>query len=306
VGGQGVQGVTVNKADVIAPIANVVASTPMVLDSRSDIRAMTPQMYGAMQAGWKQRLIRHPSAPTCCLYVRDVALQPGDEGTSAKDAIEELVLRLRIFKAGAVSFDFGVIDSGGWYENPTEEKATHLALFGVFFYVPWAHHGMPVKFEVEPSEAESLRSFVTLTESQHLMDRPAYRYFFQSYHEPYATDRFLKNAIGLENLLVSDAKDTSNIRYKFVDRGCFLLNRAKPHSEGASGYTKPLSDIYDARSRLVHASKSPPTRSTASVEERDRLLRSEDYLRVLLRYLLEHPELDTAESIDSSKRQLYR
>ena len=58
------------------------------------------------------------------------------------------------------------------------------------------------------------------------MQEPAFRFFFRSYHEPYATDRFLSNAIGLENLLVNDEQEKSSFRYKFVDRGCFLLQQA--------------------------------------------------------------------------------
>jgi hypothetical protein len=260
-------------------------------------------MYAAMQAGWNARLIRHPTQPTRCIIIRDVDLVVNDEGTSAKEAVEEMILRLRIFKSGGVSFDFGVIDQVGWYDDPTTEKAAGLKLFGVFFYVSWAHHGMPGLFQINETEVEALRTFIATTSTRRLMDDPACRYLFQSYHEPYASDRFLKNAIGLEALLVGDVQDTSNIQYKFVDRGCFLLNRAQPNPGGAAAYTASLAAIYERRSRLVHASK---TTARKAAKDQDTLRLSEEYLRVLLRHLLRHPELNSAVSIDHAKRALYR
>ena len=136
------------------------------------------------------------------------------------------------------------------------------------------------------------------------MKKPAFRYFFRSYHEPYATDRFLSNAIGLENLLVNDSNDWSNIRYKFADRGSFLLQQASPNTAGPDLYFKDLQDIYDGRSGIVHSSKNSD-RDWNKEPDIKRLQNSETYLRHLLLYILHHPEMEKSSEVDKAKRQRY-
>ena len=136
------------------------------------------------------------------------------------------------------------------------------------------------------------------------MDDPAYRFFFRSYHEPYATDRFLSAVVALENILVNDTDDRTNIRYKFMDRGGFLLQRARPQPEGADIYCRRLGTIYDRRSGLVHSARSS-LRDWVDQADIDVLRDADDYVRTLLSYLLRVPDLRQSGAVDRLKRSFY-
>lgn len=289
--------------NLIAPLINI--SSPPTLDfgDSTSIAAIPQHLYPLMQKAVESYLIRHPAQYSRCLVVRDVEIT-GDLGIGARERLEEVVLRLRLYKPGGIGFNFAVVDKDGWYDDPEGKPMDNLQIISVFFYVVWERKGMPSQYELEPEDESSLRYLFEFTKDQKLMDKAAFRYFFRSYHEPYATDRFLSNAIALENLLANDQKDWSNIRYKFVDRGCFLLQKAYPNPDVASVYVKPLKDIYDARSRIVHATKKS-NRDWGTNEEITILRNSEQFLRWLLRYILDHPEMEKSENVDKAKQASY-
>ncbi len=131
---------------------------------------------------------------------------------------------------------------------------------------------------------------------------PPFRVAVFSFPEPYTNDRFLDNVLAMENLLVNDSQDHSNISYKFVDRGCFLLKQAI-QLENANVFARSLRKIYSTRSEIVHSKKRPRDWDT---DKSKKLLQDSDhYLRELLRYVLEHPEFADSIKVDKAKRDLY-
>jgi hypothetical protein len=253
----------------------------------------------------RQKLIRHPTPHTHALIIKNVEITRQDR-VDAKEALEEAILRLRLFKTGPAGFNFAIIDHDGWYDQLKAGGGREIKYepLGIFFYVVWSQPGMPHTYDIAAEEIDRVRELIAFTAGRKLLQKPPFRYFFRAYHEPYASDRFLRNAIGLENLLVNDTQDQSNTTYKFVDRGCFLLNLAHTHPQGANGYAPVLKKIYSARSASVHSNKAAK-RDWGTKEEMDLLNASEDYLRVLLNYVLRNPEMESSLAVDEAKRAKY-
>jgi hypothetical protein len=219
--------------------------------------------------------------------------------------VEEVILRLRLFKPGNVAFGIVISDARGWYDDLTTAIAEPDGVRAIFFYSAWLRPGLQHTYELSEAELPKLIRLLESTSSRTLMDAAPYRAFFRAYHEPYATDRFLSTAIAMEHLLVNDTEDTSSISYKFVDRGCYLLNRARPHPDGAEAYVAPLRTIYRWRSSLVHASPRLGERDWTEERHIDILRQADEYARAMLLYTLDHPDLAKAEKLDEQKRKGY-
>lgn len=292
------QGVT-----VVAPLLNYEGPAPLTLNENTEIHKIREHVRHLILEAERVRFVRHPAEYKFCLIARNVVIRD-DLGDESRKVIEEAILRLRLFQTGGIGFNFGFADPDGWYDAPRANAVGNIAVFGVFFYFVWGREGMTSAYHLQADDVEGLRTLFADTRGQMLMDKPAFRYFFRAYHEPYAMDRFLSNAIALENLLANDHSDWSNIRYKFADRGCFLLQKAHPE-EDANSYNKPLKDIYDARSKIVQA-RSTSEHDWSSAEDLAILRNSEDYLRQLLRYVPYHPEMERSVNVDKAKRAHYR
>lgn len=295
------------KVTVIAPLSHIRCSTPLTLGDDTEIHAFYPGLENIIKDARTKGVVRHPAQFTHCLIVRNVDTSQ-DDLSDIKGKLEEVVLRLRIHKSGSIGFSFAIVDRDGWYDKlfTAAQGQMDIAyqLIGVFFYIVWDRPGLPSIYEIDTEDVEPLRVLFSRTIAKKLMDKPAFRYFFRSYHEPYATDRFLSNAIGLENLLVNDTRDLSNLTYKFVDRGCFLLMQAHPHPDGPEMYVATLTEIYKARSKAVHSTKKSKG-DWDTAEEIAILKNSEDYLRLLLQYVLDHPEMEDSVIVDKVKRAKY-
>jgi len=65
-----------------------------------------------------------------------------------------------------------------------------------------------------------------------------------------------------------------------------------------------LSKIYRARSNAVHSSEKSMG-DFDSDKEVEVLKSSEDYLRLLLKYVIAHPDMEDSNSVDRVKRRRY-
>ncbi len=295
------------KVTLIAPLNQLRCSTPINLGIDIEIHALHPALADLIEEAKHKGYARYPEKFTHCLIIKNVE-NTRDDLSDLKARLEEVILRLRIYKPGSIGFSFAIIDRDGGYDKIIAAKSEKVTitcqLLGVFFYTVWYRPGMPPTYEILPEDIDPLRKLFSRTANAKLMDKPSFRYFFRGYHEPYGTDRFLSNAIGLENLLVNDTKDLSNLTYKFVDRGCFLLTQASPHPDGPEAYASTLNKIYQARSGVVH-SKKKPKGDFESPEEIEILKNSEEYLRLLLKYVIDHPEMEDSIVVDKAKRKKY-
>jgi len=145
---------------------------------------------------------------------------------------------MRIFKPGNLYYNFALIDTNDWFFQPNPKKL--LKIFSIFFYMGWSHSGTVQNFNLLNNEIKPLNKFISVNIGNKILDNRSFKYFFRSYHEPFKEDRFLDNAIALENILVNDTKERSNLLYKFVDRGCFLLQQVLPLKNGPEKYAKSL------------------------------------------------------------------
>jgi hypothetical protein len=295
------------KVTIIAPLNQLRCMTPITLGADIEIHAFHPALKDLIEEAKQKGYARNPERFTHCLILKNIESTQYDL-SDIKEKLEEVVLRLRIYKPGSIGFSFAIVDRDGGYDKILAAESDQIIiscqLLGVFFYTVWYRPGMPPNYEILPEDIEPLRQLFSRTVHAKLMEKPSFRYFFRGYHEPYGTDRFLSNAIGLENLLVNDTKDLSNLTYKFVDRGCFLLTQAYPHPDGPEAYASALNKIYQARSGVVHSRKKPKG-DFDSPEEIGILRNSEDYLRLLLKYIVDHPEMEDSTVVDKAKRKKY-
>jgi hypothetical protein len=119
---------------------------------------------------------------------------------------------------GNVYYNFVLRDPSGWFDDPSDATRAPLEASSVYFFKGWDHPGIVSEYHVTDTEADDLSEFLAASWDSWVRKNRAFGLFFRGYHEPYADDRLLRNAIALENLLVNDTRDQSNIRYKFVDR----------------------------------------------------------------------------------------
>lgn len=296
------------KVTLIAPISdlNYEVRLPINLSDNIVLDPIKPLIFPIIKKAFEKQFIRNPYNPSSCLVVKN-AKSIREDGSDLREEVEESLLRLRLLKPGGVGFSFIVVDPTGWYDNPPNDPKSQIewAVIAMLPYIVWEREGMPSSFIIENADIEPLQSLFSLTRVRKLLLNPSFRYFFRSYHEPYATDRFLSNAIGLENLLVNDSDDRSNYRYKFADRGSFLLQKIIPRTDGPEKYFKDMCNIYDGRSQLVHSSKLSDW-DWHEPSDIKLLQQSETYLRHLLLYLLNNPEMENSLKIDKEKRQLYK
>lgn len=287
---------------VVAPLGGIQCDGIVRLADDLTIEPLPAHMLPVIQQARDSYIIRHPPHFGHCLVLERSSLHR-DSDNDVKAFVERLVLLLRLYKPGNVYFNFAVIDENGWYRAPTVAVNIVLGQIGVFFYVGWTHRGLGDTFRLSTADSEPLATFVAAHRGADLMKNRSFRYFFRGFHEPYSEDRFLSNVIGLENVLCNDSQDHSNLKYKFVDRGCYLLHQARPHPDGAGGYVKPLGDIYDARSRIVHSAQKDIDWAEASAQSM--LQNSEVFLRAVLNLVLQNPGFETAHGIDDAKRRRY-
>jgi len=270
----------------IVPLGNFECDEQICLHENIKIEKTPEHYHRVIINAQRMHLIRHPAQSKSVLIIRGKVVEAKDDNIVRRH-VEEIILLLRLYKEGSVFFNFISVDHNNWYDNP-ENLSPKLTQIGVFFYMGWGHKGIKTTYALKKSDDGHIDKFINKYLGQNLFSQIAYKYFFRSFHEPYSDDRFLSNAIGLENILVNDNTEQSNIRYKFIDRGCFLLQAALPNKNGADYYVKSLKNIYDTRCQLVHSTKNI---INWEKEASQKILRNSDhYLRVLLKYLLDKPE----------------
>jgi hypothetical protein len=291
---------------LIAPLTHIekCPQIPLKLSDKVEIHKVTSHVEEKIRADQVVDFDGNPVTYSYCLVARDVDVDT-NERFGPQGSIEEIVLRLRLYKPGGIGFNYIIIDDRGWYDDPQGKSIEGLKRIRVYFYVVWRRQGMINQYDLEADDVKHLQELFELSSNEKLMQTPAFRFFFRSYHEPYSIDRFLSNAIGLENLLVNDEKEKSSFRYKFVDRGCFLLQQAEPILDDALAYVKPLQNIYDKRSAIVHSTKESTKRYWNTDDEITILQNSEQYLRVLLKYILRNHRMRSSVNIDKAKRECY-
>lgn len=287
-------------ATLIAPLGNFTAPNRFDLDIGLSIEPIPDHLKTEITIAKQYGFIRHPENFTHCAVCTDYS---GDNDKESREFMQDLLILLSLFKPGNLYYNFGLIDRNGWYQDPVHNK-NQAYRFGIFIFFGWSHPGIVDIYELVDDDLIPLAAFVKKNRKNPLLRVSASKYFFRAYHEPYTDDRFLYYAISLENMLVNDTKDTSSIKYKFVDRGCFLLKKALPYPEETDKISKSLSDIYDLRSRIVHSSK---TTITLDTQDHIEILKNADnYTRALLRFILENPEYRESTYVDKIKRGLYK
>ena len=285
---------------LIVPLGNIKCNPPISLSEDTTIEKIEDKFSPVIQDALSKNIIRHQVPFKYCLIVRNPKYL--NDVKIIKKQIEDTILVFRLFKEGDIFFNYICIDEKNWYDRSDvpDLKAKHV---GVFFYMGWHHKGLSTTYIIESFETENLKQFFKNKISNRLLDHRSFRYFFKGFHEPYSEDRFLSNAIALENILVNDTKDQSNIRYKFIDRGCYLLHISTPGSNDANVYAKSLRCIYDLRCKIVHSSKNDINWGDNQTQKT--LYNSENYLRIFLNMILKNKRLIKSSEIDIEKRKLY-
>ncbi len=287
-------------ATIVAPIGNFRCAADVILTDELRIEAIKPHMSALIAKAADERLIRHPVNYSHCIVYSNYDRNRED----SREIMERLMIMLRLFKIGNVFYNYALIDEHDWYSSLKRGEAVPIEQFAIFFFFGWDAKGLPTIYELEEDEADELSRFIVTKRRKPIVYTRPYRFFFKSYHEPYAEHRFLDYVIAMENILANDSKDMSNIRYKFIDRGCYLLNRALPSDAGAEHHAKSLKEIYDARCEIVHSARS--TRDWNSDKSVELLARADTYTRTLLCMLLEDESLARSTTIDSQKRISYQ
>jgi len=226
-----------------------------------------------------------------------------DPAAEAKASAEENVLRLRLALKGDIGMAAGFIDTIEWLAAPSARDPARW--FAAYHYVVWhrQHHSTTADFRCLDDDERALL-FEEAT-GRELMKEAAFRFFFRAYHEPYATDRFLSNAIGLEALLMRGDSDTSNLSYKFRDRGAFALSQSPHHAPiSVDELYSRLGKLYSARSKIAHGGLGDSDfREPADIQL---LTDAEAYLRSRLLLYLSSSNLQDAAALDRAKRSQYR
>jgi hypothetical protein len=286
-------------ATIIAPIANYRSDTAIPIEEHLRIEPIPQHVIGLMANAFNQRLIRHPTEYRYCIVYSDF-----DKTTDkSRELMERLITALRLFKPGNVFYNYALIDETHWYESPGGRDMIPLEQFAIFPFFGWSANGLVDYYEVSDKEVPILSQFVAKHWKTSLIHARAYKYFFKAYHEFYADHRFLDYTIALENVLANDENEISNIRYKFVDRGCFLLKRWLEPTESIDGISRTLKQIYDVRCEIVHSTKKE--RDWGEPKSTQLLKKTDLYVRTLLRNLLNEAKLAKASNVDAEKRSLY-
>jgi hypothetical protein len=171
------------------------------------------------------------------------------DGEKVRALLDELMLLFRLHRPGNVYYSFIIIDDCDWYDVPDHEKYQRLQAQSLHHYIGWAHPGTEYLY-VDDCAGAPLAFCCAHRGNTILRTRP-YQSFSRGYHEPLSEDRFLRNVIGLENIFVNEVSEQSNVTYKFVDRGCFLLQRAAPHEGGAVAWAEVLKKLYRERGNIL-------------------------------------------------------
>lgn len=279
-------------AYLIAPLANVKMTDTLIIDSSLRIDKTPVHVTKAISEARQRGYYRHPIKYDHCLVITDYS--PSGNDSKSREILQRIVTLLRIYMPGDVFYSGGIIDKSGWYNNPKDQI---LNIFGIFVYMVWDSFSL---YEITKDNRDALVDFVRTHKKNKILKQSPFRLFFKGYHEPFPTDRFLDNAIGLESLLVNDG-DRSNFKYKFVDRGCYLLKQALSSQDTAAVFAERLSNIYDIRSKLVHNRESSFKKNDFLAASRD----ADQFLRVLLSYVLDNPGFINSKEIDDAKRALY-
>lgn len=288
---------------IVAPLGNIESPSKLIINEKLYLEPIPRHMSPIIKRARDSYMIHHPPAYTHCLVLKSIDLSNSGEVGFRRD-LEDIVLLLRLYKPGNVYYNYALIDKNNWYENPMRSQAIGMKEFAVFYYMGWPQKGVDQIFKLTKDDFRSLKVFVNKNIGKTILRTRPFRYFFRGFHEPQVDDRFLDNVIGLENILAGDTKDQSNIRYKFIDRGCFLLANVIPYEGDPNIYAKPLRDIYDTRCEIVHFSKYE--RDWHSDESVELVKNSDLFLRRILRLILEDEEFLNCEKVDKRKRKAFR
>jgi hypothetical protein len=289
--------------DIVIPVNSIVMRCPRIdITDSTSLETISPDIQAYVDDALKTGFMMNRSKVGAYIEIRAHEYE-GDRLDSAREIADEILLRLRLYRVGEIGLSLILAGDIGWRNGKSSPEAPHVHWSAIHHYIVWQRVGHSRPYSIGADDQTPLQRLFE-SEPTSLFDRPAYRQFSRSYHEPYATDRFLSCALGLENALVNEETEMSNISYKFVDRGSFILQRAQPHESGASHYADILRKIYKARSKLVHSGLSG-TKDWSEQPDIELLSHSEHFLRIILRYFIDNPALMNAQEIDNAKRACY-
>ena len=282
---------------IIAPLYNFTCDSTINLSSNVIIKKTSVKDEEIINKFLSINSVDHISRSQYSLYIYNQKIK-ADDLSRAKHLIEKYILLLRIFRKGNIYFNFLIIDKNSNIITMGDIFHTQL----IHYYIGWYYKGLTNSYELSTKDEEALQIFIKLYESKDLMNQRAFRSFFRGFHEPLSDDRFLDNVISLENVLCNDSGENSNIRYKFIDRGLFLLCQIIKDCN-LDVYTLKLKNIYSMRCKLVHTSKK--IQNWIGEDYNKLLYDSDDFARKLLRYKLENQNFKESTHIDDLKRSLY-
>jgi len=282
---------------IIAPLYNFNCESTIKLSPNAEIKETTKTDSIVIQKFLSLRKDEHKAMSKYSIYIYNQKIEE-DDLSKAKHIIEKYVLLLRIFRKGNIYFNFLFIDKN----NNIIDREALFYTQQLNYYTGWSHKGLIHIYSLSDKDDDELQLFIKSYESLDLMNQRAFRSFFRSFHEPLSDDRFLDNVISLENILCNDSNDNSNIRYKFIDRGIFLLHQINEKIT-VDEYKAKLSKIYDMRCNIVHSSKK--IQNWIGEKYDDLLYNSDDFARKLLQYKLKNQSITESNKIDDLKRGLY-
>jgi len=170
-----------SKVTLIAPLNRIACATPVDLGSGVEIHTYNRGLEDFVNSAKAQGMVRNPDQFSPCLVVKDIDDQEGGL-PEMRSALEEVVLRLRLHKAGSIGFSVVIVDRGGWYEKLLAAKPGKLEitfeLIGVLFYTVWTRPGFHEAYELLPEDVAPITELLAHTRGLELMRKPAFRYFF--------------------------------------------------------------------------------------------------------------------------------
>lgn len=283
---------------LIAPLGNFTSTTKIIIEDDLWIEPLKPHIELVTLKAFESRLIRHSCDFSHCIVYSNF----NENEDNSREIMEKLLTTLRIFQDGDVYYNFAIIDKNGWYDNPVASLT--IDQFAIFFFVCWDHMGLKSNYSINDSNVNSFKDFVKTFWKDPVLVTTPFHFFFKAYHEPYTEHRFLNYSIALENILVNDSDDSSNINYKFIDRGLFLLEKNKLFTElEIDKKVLILKEIYKTRSDIVHSSKR--NRNWQEDKYVKQLVHIDMITRKFLNNLLIDKEIRISTNIDKEKRKRY-
>jgi hypothetical protein len=289
--------------DVVIPLVNIEKlNSPIKITDGLCICPLDETVREYIDHATSTGFLRNPSLPTAYLRILNLECDTNVIG-EARAIADRVLLCLRLHRKGEVGYSMLLAAEAGCNGGKGKNKDVHIDWAALHHYSVWHRPGHSSPYVLSEEDSQKILQLYSATNAKTLR-RPAFRHFLRSYHEPYATDRFLSCAIGLECALLSGQQERSSLSYKFRDRGAYILQQCAPDPNGACTHFAQLGQIYRKRSQLVHTGLGSSDDWKTS-DELAFITKAEEYLRDILKYILANPKLADSSEIDRKKLELY-